>query len=206
MNIPKNLLNLIGIALVAGILIAGITLIALPAYLRSNEIHSERDQAAAANNAQQAQVEALRQQAKELAQMEAEVTQLRGQIPASPVLDSALEVAVKAARTADVSLVSMTSEDAADFVEADGTDPDDAAAPAADATPTEGATTSPTRQIRLVFTVEASKTSDIPEFLDGLRVGPRLIRIVKVETTTASNKVSATVTTDVFVYNTGQQK
>jgi F0F1-type ATP synthase epsilon subunit len=77
MNLPKKLINVMGGVMVLGILTAGVTVVALPVYLSSTDLDSQRQQEQQANASRQIQVEALRSQAKARASLDAEVSGLK---------------------------------------------------------------------------------------------------------------------------------
>lgn len=200
MNIPKHLLNVIGAALVVGILLAGLSLVALPVYVESSRLDSERQIVAQANNAQAAQVESLRKQAETLPSLKAEVDKLSEQIPSASQIDTVAELAVSAAQSSGVKLTTIDVGEITPFIAANGASSTPTAT--ASATPTSGSgTEAQTQQVQLKITVTTTKISDIAGFLDGLRAGPRLLRIDETSVTadTGSKTFTATVTVSAFL-------
>lgn len=97
MNIPRQMINLIGIVLVVGILVAGIALIALPPYGSAQVIDTDTRSVAQTNGLYEIRVTSLSADAERIDEITADVTQLRLEIPASSHLDDVVQIAVDAA-------------------------------------------------------------------------------------------------------------
>ncbi|MDQ2698910.1 MAG: hypothetical protein M3Y46_08970 [Actinomycetota bacterium] len=97
MNIPRQMINLIGIVLVVGILVAGIALIALPPYGSAQAIDTDTRSVAQTNGLYEIRVTSLSVDAERIDEITADVTQLRLEIPASSHLDDVVQIAVDAA-------------------------------------------------------------------------------------------------------------
>ncbi|WP_028709086.1 hypothetical protein [Propionicicella superfundia] len=208
MNLPRKLINLMGGAVVLGVLVAGITLAAVPVYMASTDLDAQREQAKSANDVRAVQVEVLRNQATQRASLDADVTSLQGQIPSSRSVDTILQAAVAAARRVDATLVTMKVSDSAAFVVADGSEPSAAPASAKSTSSSSAAGGTATNQaeseqVRVVFTVRAASIDKVTEFLAGLQQEPRLLRVdmVSVDDTSIGDQMLATVTADAFVRN-----
>ena len=91
MNVPRQMINLIGIVLVVGILVAGIALIALPPYGSAQAIDVDTRNVAQTNQLYQVRVTSLSEAAEHMDELTADVTQLRLQIPASSHLDDVVQ-------------------------------------------------------------------------------------------------------------------
>ncbi|HRA76970.1 MAG TPA: hypothetical protein PLE12_12125 [Propionicimonas sp.] len=192
MNLPKRLIHLVGILLVLGVFIAGIMLVALPVYLGSVDVLAEQKSVADSNSLRMAQIETLKNQQAVLPEVQRDLAGLRRQIPATQLLDEVSELGVAAAEDAGVDITSFTSTDPVSFVPpagvpGAGTVAGTPAAPAAvegsagDSEPSEAKL-----QIPVTFIVTSGTRARIPEFVDGLRAGPRLLQIVSVTTTAAA--------------------
>lgn len=222
MNLPKKLINILGGTVVLGILVAGVTVVALPVFLKATDLDSQRQQEQQANASRQIQVEALRNQAKARASLDADVTGLKRQIPADRDVDSVLDTAVSAAAASGTTITAVAVQDSVGFALADGGDPETAAPAASKATATStpsggtatgtgtstgsgtsaGATTGAS-QFRVKITVHAENTDKVTGFVEALRTGSRLLRIdgVTVTAGTVGDGVNADVTVDAFVSN-----
>jgi hypothetical protein len=97
MNIPRQMINLVGVVLVVGILVAGIALIALPPYGSAQAIAADTRTVAQTNQLYEVRVAALSEAAEHLDELTADVAQLRLEIPAAPHLDDVVQIAVDAA-------------------------------------------------------------------------------------------------------------
>lgn len=97
MNIPRQMINLIGVVLVVGILVAGIALIALPPYGSAQAIAADTRSVAQTNELYQVRVTALSEAAEHVDELNADVAQLRLEIPAASHLDDVVQIAVDAA-------------------------------------------------------------------------------------------------------------
>lgn len=97
MNIPRQMINLIGLVLVVGVLVAGIALIALPPYGSAQSIDTDTRSVAQTNGLYQVRVTSLSADAERIDEITADVTQLRLEIPSSSHLDDVVQIAVDAA-------------------------------------------------------------------------------------------------------------
>jgi type II secretory pathway pseudopilin PulG len=194
MNLPKRLIHLVGIVGVLGVFIAGIMLVALPVYLGSVDVLAEQKNVADSNSLRMAQIEALKSQLDRLPEVQSELAGLRQQIPASPLLDEVSQLGVAAAQDAGVELGSITSAGVSTFVPPAGTAVagieaaaagagGDAGTTVAEGTAGDSEPAEDKLQIDITFVVSTGDKSRIPEFVDGLREGPRLLQIVGVTTT-----------------------
>lgn len=138
---PKQLINLIGIIVCVGILALGLAVVALPIYFQSLATGSQTAQVAQSNDIYQLQVDGLRVEEQRMAEIEASVAQLRGQIPATNKLDDVFELVARAASGANVQVQTITAGENAAFAVrtaalAIGEEPETPAQPA----PSDGAT------------------------------------------------------------------
>lgn len=105
MNIPKQLLNLLGAVLVLAVLAGGALLVALPVYAQSRTTTADAATVAQTNSGFEAQVASLRESEADLDDIQASVSALHRQIPAEPLMDEVFEVAAAAATEAGVTVV-----------------------------------------------------------------------------------------------------
>lgn len=214
MGIPRRLINILGLLVVFAVLVVGTVLGALPLYLESLNVRVERATVAMSNDQLASQIDALRVQRDELPEIEADLDALRAQLPAAAQLNDASALVVRAARAAQVAVVSIDYGEA-ELFSAPGVEPDANAnaAPLADpetaaATPDEplaadedGAMSEPGErlQVPVTISVTAESIARIPRLLDELRKGARLLRVTSTSVThsgepSAKQPVAATIT------------
>ncbi|NLP85904.1 hypothetical protein HF576_18900 [Microbacterium sp. CFH 90308] len=205
MNIPKQLINLLGAVVVIGVVVAGIALIALPMYGSSQTTDASARTVAQTNDVYDVQVQTLAAERERMDEITADLTSLRRQIAAIPQLDDVFEIVIASAADTGATITSVTASDPEPWAPRGGaTDDPTATAPAgvadesaADATvpaeleptasetnapdpaataPTDGATApSPTQQVPLTIVVELADASQAAAFIDALGRGPRLL-------------------------------
>lgn len=189
----KGLITTLGLVAALGVVALGFFLIALPTYLQSVTVDGQTASVASMNALYQAQVEGLREQEENLDEINAEVTDLRMEIPAQGQLDDVFEVIGNAAAASGVALTTISAGEQTPFVvRTTPGDPEPAApvepAPDASAAPTEGDGTegaavvepAPSGRVQVDFVIRATAqdTASVTAFLDALRSGPRLLTSV----------------------------
>jgi hypothetical protein len=203
---PKQLINLIGIVVCAGILGLAVAVVALPIYFQSLATGTQTAQVDQTNDAYQIQVDGLRAQEERMGEIEASVAELRTQIPAANELDDVFELVARSSSEANVQVQTITAGENAAFAVrtaplAIGEEPE-APAPAETTDPTTGEATDPTatpaepppaepapvpvegaplegrQQVDFTITVTATQLQDAVGFLDRLRSGPRLLTAI----------------------------
>lgn len=205
MNIPKQLINLLGAVVVIGVVVAGIALIALPMYGSSQTTDASARTVAQTNDVYDIQVQTLAAERERMDEITADLANLRRQIAAIPQLDDVFEIVIASAADTGATITSVTASDPEPWAPR-GAAPDDptATAPAdesatADAEPTEpvgpepsapetdaadvaataptgGATEpAPSQQVPLTIVVELADASQAAAFIDALGRGPRLL-------------------------------
>lgn len=143
MNIPKQLINLLGAVVVIGVVVAGIALIALPMYGSSQTTDASARRVAQTNDVYDIQVQTLAAERERMDEITADLASLRRQIAAIPQLDDVFEIVIASAADTGATITSVTASDPEPWAPR-GAAPDDptATAPAdesatADAEPTE---------------------------------------------------------------------
>lgn len=164
---PKQLINTVGVLIVVAILAIGIALVAVPLYLQSVSTQAQADQVAAANAAQAASVDELRAQESNDAELDAELDELRAQIPATPRVYTISQLVSEAAADTGVALTGITPNAPVAFDPANEVDTG-IGSPTAE--PVTGRA-----EIPVQITVLAASDAEIIAFLDRLREGPRLL-------------------------------
>lgn len=109
MNIPKQLVNLIGGVVVLAVVAAGLLLVAVPLWTDSTRISADAQNVAQTNLGYEAQIASLRESEADLDDIQDTVGKLRRQIPGEPQLDEVFEIVARAAATSGVTIVSATA-------------------------------------------------------------------------------------------------
>jgi hypothetical protein len=144
---PRQMINLVGLVVVVALLVAGVTLIALPMYGSARAIDSDTAAVAQANDLYDVRVATLSGAKERIDEIDADVSGLRGQIAGSSQLDDVMLIVVDAAESAGATIEGVSAADPEPFAprtgltsdDGSGTAPvDDPAAPAPEPTPTEG--------------------------------------------------------------------
>ena len=226
MAMQRRLISLIGTLVVIIALTTSTLLVALPVYMESRDIKNQEAQVAASNQILVARIDALRAQEAELPQIQAELGELRAELPHIPQLDDVVKLALRAAADVDGTVLGVEFSAPTGFKPRAPEDvltglPDSAvgvtassppaentessepstADPAGDAPKPERTADAERLQIPVTITVTAATTTAAARFLDELREGPRLLQI---DTTTGvldaeTDQVNLTVTGLVFV-------
>jgi len=215
---PKHLVTAIGLIVSLGVIALGVFLVALPLYFQAVGVDAQTATVAGTNAIYQAQVDNLTAQQENLDQINADVAELRAQLPADGQLDDVFEVVGRAAETTGVQLTAVTAGEQVAFAERTGVEGADGAAatatPAPEPTPaatdaaadTTGTTDAAApalpsanesrQQVDFTISATAGDMAQATAFLDALRAGPRLLSSVTVTTSqsgegTVSLQISA---------------
>ncbi|MDQ7878089.1 hypothetical protein Q9R08_08905 [Microbacterium sp. QXD-8] len=207
---PKQLVTAIGLIVSLGVIALGVFLVAMPLYFQAVGVDGQTATVTNTNAIYQAQVDHLTEEEENLERINAEVAELRSQIPATAQLDDVFEVVGRAAEASGVSLTSVTAGEQVLFTTRIGVIDGDTAAVAPAPTPeptpaaTEGATDTITgttteaaagagiadaagrQQVDFVITASATDMAQATAFLDALRAGPRLLNSVTATTSQGS--------------------
>jgi hypothetical protein len=202
--VNKQLVNLIGGAAALAIVILGVVVFAVPLYSTASTTNGEANRVASQNDTQQAVLDGLAAQAADTTELDADVDELRAEIPRTAHLDDVLYLAVQAAQAHGGTVTALTKGDATAFaartaeVEASasgGTAPPPAAsdasasgsasgdASAAGADPAATGADEAT-QIPVTVTIDAPDVAAATQILDALRAGPRLVAVQQGAVTT----------------------
>lgn len=212
---PKQLVTAIGLIVSLGVIALGVFLVALPLYFQAVGVDAETESVADTNALYETQVATLEAQEENLASIEANVSELRSQIPANSQLDDVFEVVARASEASGVALTAVTAGEQTIFVARTGVESaEDAAAapapapsatpepsaPAEAGTPSGGASSvgsgSPDgrQQVDFVINATAADMAQATAFLDALRGGPRLLSSI-----TATSNLTGEGTVEVQV-------
>ncbi len=225
MNIPKQLLNLMGAVLVLAIVAAGALLVAVPVWTDSNRIAAEARTVASSNLTYETQIASLRDRASELPEIQTAVVELRRGIPADPRLDEVFEAAAAAAAATGLTIVSATAGEAVDWTRREplapgvvatddqsaavtGTDAsgsetvppaDGVPAPDSSGAPDSATPSSPKIQIDFTIVLNAPTPEAAESFIDALSSGDRLVDVVHSGLTTTPEGYDLTVNALAFI-------
>lgn len=209
MTANKQLVNLLGIVLVLGILVAGLALIALPMYTQAQSIDSMTYDSTQTNEVYQVRVAQLTEADARSGEIDANLAALRTEIASETKYDDVIEIIAAAAQESDVVVDAITLTEPEAFlsrprvidsagtglpVEAETETEDSGTAPTDDSDGAGAESTSETGttgassaggdgvavlgpQMRALITIDVtSESADAAmDFVDLLRVGPRLI-------------------------------
>lgn len=181
MNIPKNLINLLGVVVVVGVVVAGVCLVALPLYGASQSTDSQARTVAQSNDVYEIQVQQLSGHKERMAEITASLGELRREIAAIPQLDDVYEIIVAAAADTGVTITSVTAADPEEWVPRvpgaadDGTTGDAAAPPAAGPalSPTAPAADSPAPGAGAAGPEPAAPSGDVPADASAAQTSPQ---------------------------------
>lgn len=199
---PKQLVTALGLVVALGVIALGVFLVALPLYFQAIGVDAQTATVASTNDVYQAQADNLRAEEENLDAINANVADLRSQIPASGQLDDVFEVVARASEAAGLPLTSVTAGERVAFVvRTEPTDDEEATAapaPAPTPSPTAGTGEPPAdtpatpdgsvvpdpaeavgrQQVDFVITATAADMAQVTAFLDALRAGPRLLHSI----------------------------
>lgn len=111
MSIPKQLINLLGLVVVIGVLVAGVALAALPLFGASQATDSQTRTVAQTNDVYEIQVQQLSAAEERMSEITASLVQLRREISATPQLDDAHEIIIDAAAETGVTITTVVVDD-----------------------------------------------------------------------------------------------
>lgn len=136
MNLPKQLINLLGVVVIIAILVAGITLIALPLYTSAQTTDVSTRTVAQSNDVYGIQVAQLSAESERIDEIESSVAQLRRQISSIPQLDDVMSIVMAASAGTGATVESVTVGEIESFEPRTGAAADQAAAQATASDPT----------------------------------------------------------------------
>jgi hypothetical protein len=111
MNIPKQLINLLGAVVVIGVVVAGLALIALPMYGSSQTTDASARTVAQTNDVYDIQVQTLAAERERMDEITTDLASLRRQIAAIPQLDDVFEIVIASASDTGATITSVTASD-----------------------------------------------------------------------------------------------
>lgn len=223
----KSLVNLVGAAVTAGILLLGVLVFALPLLSTANTTMASADDVATQKSTQQAVLDGLIAKSAEIDIVERELAELRRELPESEHVEDVVELAADAARAAGATLTAVRPAEATAFTprtaavvaaetgvelapvasepevaDGEGSTEDDAPvdeAPAEPAAPEAAAADGP-QQVTVTVEFDAADVATLTALLDALRVGPRLVAVTGATVETEEDRVSLIATVQVFFH------
>jgi hypothetical protein len=193
----KQLVNRIGGAAALAIVLLGLVVFAVPLYSAANTTNAEAARVGSQNDLQQSVLDGLTAQAADTTQLDADVAELRSEIPKTAHLDDVLLLAVQAAQAEGGTVTGLAPGDTVVFAErtaeAAASGGSAAPAPAPSATDAAGDAAAPdgadaaaeaSQQIPVTVTIDAPDVAAATRILDALRAGPRLVAVQQGAVTT----------------------
>ncbi|MFC8683387.1 hypothetical protein ACFT30_17895 [Microbacterium ureisolvens] len=204
---PKHLVTAIGLVISLGVIALGVFLVALPLYFQAVSVDAQTATVANTNAVYQAQVDSLTAEQENLDTINANVAQLRSQIPATAQFDDVFEVVGRAAEVSGVAITAVTAGEQVAYATRTSAAENSAAAaavpaPEATETATDPATESATdagtapaatapdatvgtarQQADFVISATATDMDQATAFVEALRAGPRLLNSMSVTMT-----------------------
>jgi len=217
---PKHLVTALGLIVSLGVVALGVALVALPLYLQSVGVATETATVENTNAIYEAQIATLSEEEENLDAINADVTSLRGQIPAVGQFDDVFEVVGRAAAASGMTLSTVTVGDQVVFAARTGNEDNESAAPAVEPSPAasepssdsaapdaEPDTAPATGRTQVDFVIQglASDMAQVTAFLDALRSGPRLLNSIESSTTQGTDGVIAVQVTALTYVDAGGQ-
>ncbi len=216
---PKHIVTAIGLIVSLGVIALGVFLVAMPLYFQAVAVDGQTATVASTNALYQAQVDELTAQQENLDQINADVADLRAQIPAAGQLDDVFEVVAHAAEASGAQITSVTAgeqvayatrtgatEGAAAAVPAPAPEATDAAADTTAGTTPDAAAAAPDtstaagrQQVDFTISATAGDMEQATAFVDALRAGPRLLNSMAV-TMTQSGEGTVDITVTALTY------
>lgn len=135
---PRQMINLIAIVLIAGLLFAGTMLVVLPVYGSARTTETSARDVAQTNDVYQLQVDRLEEAEARIDEIAADVAALRLGIPASSRLDDVMQIVVEAAEATGASIEGFAAVDPEAWTPRTGLGGDDA-----ESAPTDDPTAAP---------------------------------------------------------------
>lgn len=199
MEMPRRLINLIGTAVVAAIILGSSLLVMLPLFGAAQEAVLQTKQASALNQTTRVKLDQLAAQDADLPELTRQLDILRTQLTADDELQGASALASSAAKSSGARIVSIAFGERQVFA------PPSGAGIGADGKPLvpQTAAKPDTVQVQIPVTIEAEVSSPdrAAAFIDGLRAGPRLLQVVQATSSPTNDTKRLIVTVDALVFS-----
>ncbi len=198
MEMSKQMINVIGTAVVAVITLGGSLVGVVPLFSGAQAASAQAVAGAESNRITRTELDELATQEARINQLRIHRYDLRGQITEDEELRDASELASSAAKVSGARIVAITFGDRRAFAPPTGAGLGDDGQPTAPQSP---AAADPDQvQIPVTFEAEVSSTGQAAAFVDGLRAGPRLVQVVQAQASPTNDTASFTVTVDALIF------
>ncbi len=198
MNTPRRLINLIGATTAAVILIAGSLLVVLPLFSAAQNATAQAAAAAKSDEQMRAQLAELARQEPWQTEARNGLARARWMIPAQDELRDASALASAAAKSSGARIVAISYSGRQVFTPPTGAGIGEDGRPIAP--PAAAEPNTPQVQLPVTFEAEVSSMAQAAAFMDGLRIGPRLVQVVQAECSSTNGVKRFTVTVDVLIF------
>jgi len=199
MEMSRRRINLIGGSLVTAVVVIGSLLVMAPQLSALQSANVQSELAANSDQATRAQLADLAKQDSGVAQTNGDLSHVRRQITVHDELRDASALASEAARSSGARIVAITFSERQVFAAPAGQGMGD------DGTPTAPqATVQPNTerlQLPVTFEVEVTSTTQAAAFLEGLRLGTRLLQVVQAQCSPTNADQRFTLTVDALLFS-----
>jgi Tfp pilus assembly protein PilO len=222
MNLPKNLINLLGLVVVLAVLVAGVVLVALPMWGNAQTTQAAANGVAQTNAVYDQQVQALSAASARMDEITTSLAELETEIAPIPQMDDAFEIIAAAAASTGVVIESITAGELEPWIPrapvTEFSDPANPTAPEGEVQPdgaaeldaatveegeeaetTPDTSESPQQQIPVSITVTVKDAATATAFIDALGRGPRLIAPVNTTLDPGTEEGNLVVNVLVFI-------
>lgn len=197
MEMPRRLINAIGTAMVAVIVLAG-TLLMVVLAIDTHTATAHAGEVAHSIQVTQAELIDLAHQEVMVPWLRHDLDRLRVQITEADELRDASALASSAAKSSGARIVAITFANRQVLAIPTGTGVGDDGTPTAPQVTAEPNT--PQVQLPVTFEVDVSSTAQAAAFIDGLRGGPRLLQVVQAQSSVTNDAKRFTVTVDALIF------
>jgi hypothetical protein len=199
MEMSRRRINLIGGSLVTTVVVIGSLLVMVPQLSAAQSANAQSDLAANSDQATRTELAELAKQDSGIAQTNGDLSHVRGQITTHDELRDASALASEAARSSGARIVAITFADRKAFAAPAGLGMGD------DGTPTAPQATAEPKtsrfQLPVTFEVEVTGTTQAASFLEGLRLGTRLLQVVQAQCSSTNDPEKFTLTVDALLFS-----
>jgi hypothetical protein len=202
MEMSRRRINLIGGSVVTAVVVIGSLLVMVPQISSAQSANVQSELAANTDQATRAELAELEKQNSGVAQTNGDLSSVRRQVTAHDELRDASALASEAARSSGARIVAITFANRQVFVAPTGLGVGDGGTPTA---PQATAVPNTSRfQLPVTFEVEVTSTTQAAAFLDGLRLGTRLLQVVQAQCSSTNDPAKLTLTVDALLFSAAE--
>jgi hypothetical protein len=202
MEMSRRRINLIGGSVVTAVVVIGSLLVMVPQISSAQSANVQSELAANSDQATRAELAELQRQNSGVAQTNGDLSSVRRQVTAHDELRDASALASEAARSSGARIVAITFANRQVFVAPTGLgvgDDGTSTAPQATAVPNTSRF-----QLPVTFEAEVTSTTQAAAFLDGLRLGTRLLQVVQAQCSPTNDPAKFTLTVDALLFSAAE--